>query len=262
MKRLALGLVLLLAGPGAVAQVFDALAQLLRSPHSREPTAEEADRFWALARSQTRLTHLPSDESLPALGGSYRSVAVCLAGGARTFPLLDNGIVRSIKEKASRARRQMNGQRRLVCSLVHAAPQVIDALGANRTDVFYVLDTTNSSPPGKGLCWGGDGQAMTRRSFGTSALSPAIPSARRRAVQLLACRLAACVRDSPRQALRAGPVAATWHPQAVALQRPGVFCNARTSAQACADLLPFAPSVREDTEGVSGGEAVSRTTDR
>lgn len=84
---------------GVVAQVPAALAPFLRSRN--KPTEDEAYAFWSLAANTTRLTYLPSDESLPPLGGDYRSVAVCLAGGARTFPLLDNGIVLSIKHKAS-----------------------------------------------------------------------------------------------------------------------------------------------------------------
>lgn len=78
------------------ADVPDALAQLLRN---HKPTVDEADAFWALAQTETRLTYLPSDENLPPLPGDHRSVAVCMAGGARTFPLLDNGIAHSIKEK-------------------------------------------------------------------------------------------------------------------------------------------------------------------
>ena len=113
----------LLAGRGVSAQVPDELAELLRLT---APTAEEAARFWGLAESRTRLTSLPSDESLPFLRGNQRSVAICVAGGARSFPLLDTGIARSIKEN------------------------VVDALGATRTDVYYVMDTTNSHPPGKG----------------------------------------------------------------------------------------------------------------
>lgn len=95
---LALGACSHFAGGGVSAQTSDELAQLLRLT---APTAEEAARFWELAASRTRLTQLPSDESLPFLPGSKRSVAVCVAGGARSFPLLENGIVRSIKENAS-----------------------------------------------------------------------------------------------------------------------------------------------------------------
>jgi hypothetical protein len=85
------------------------------------------DAFWAAAAQLPPLTILPSDASLPPLNTStpaVRRVAVCVTGGARGFPIAVHGIVRSIKAN------------------------LVDALDANVTDFFYVLELTSETDHG------------------------------------------------------------------------------------------------------------------
>ena len=82
------------------------------------------DAFWAAAFSSSAALELEDDSSLPPLGGaadSYRSVAVCITGGARGFPDRGTGIFDSIKR------------------------HVVDSLGANLTDIYYIMELNDAA---------------------------------------------------------------------------------------------------------------------
>ena len=70
---------------------------------SRAPSAVR-QAFWELAKTRNA-TELSNDSSLPPLpapADTYRSVAVCITGGARGFPLKRLGIYDSIRKVRGR----------------------------------------------------------------------------------------------------------------------------------------------------------------
>jgi hypothetical protein len=79
-------------------------------------TNSEVEQFWAEARRASTFHTLDSDESLPVIASDIRRVAICNVGGARSFPLKEYEIYKSVKEL------------------------LIDRLQANVTDMFYVMD--------------------------------------------------------------------------------------------------------------------------
>lgn len=92
-------------------------------------SAADRDAFWKAALA-TAAVELDDDSSLPPLGGAadtFRSVAVCITGGARGFPDRQTGIFDSIKK------------------------HLVDALGANQTDIYYIMELNDAGDAlGKG----------------------------------------------------------------------------------------------------------------
>jgi hypothetical protein len=68
-----------------------------------------------------RLEELHNDSSLPELQLAQRRVALCITGGARGFPLESMGLYQSIRTN------------------------VVDALNANVTDIYYLLELNDWS---------------------------------------------------------------------------------------------------------------------
>jgi hypothetical protein len=96
-------------------------------PFRHGASATQTDAFWAAALKLPQLPMLPDDSSLPELvtqPPGVRRVAVCVTGGARSFPLAALGIYNSIKAN------------------------LVDALDANVTDFFYVLELTSDTDHG------------------------------------------------------------------------------------------------------------------
>jgi hypothetical protein len=90
----------------------------------RSPSDAERTQFWADARTSSNLTLLTNDTSLPLVAtepGYFFRVAVCITGGARGFPLKSYGLYDSIKDN------------------------LVDALGANQTDIFCAYLTRAQS---------------------------------------------------------------------------------------------------------------------
>jgi hypothetical protein len=111
--------------------------------------------FWSAA-GQTGLHLLFNDTSLPADapqpdGSSVPgfSVALCITGGARGFPRSELGIFDAIRE------------------------HVVEALGANRTDIYYVLDLNSDTDDDIGSYTGRFNYSVGDLAVAFEALPPA-----------------------------------------------------------------------------------------
>lgn len=138
-------------------------AELYSSTFTTFRNASERERFWTQMRGHN-ITEYVDDSSLPELQLPVRRVALCITGGARGFPLQSLGLYESIRSNVRaeqrRAEAKRLGTRARPRNTAPGYPrrpgltllQLVDALQANLTDIYYLLELNDVSDSASRRC--------------------------------------------------------------------------------------------------------------